>query len=188
VPFVHCPDCGDAALVDPSGRCPEGHTVAIAAPSGDLLDQLHAVLAEPPTVEARPAEHTGTTFVGTPTAASSTEEATHLDELVSLTAAMRSLDDRSREAGAASSLEAQRREDLDDTTELIGRGPQPPRIDPPDAAIDTAIFEPVAVATTTTPTVSTGIDASSFTAKGHRVVSHPRRRGTRTPARARFRR
>lgn len=27
MPFTHCLDCGDQALIDPSGRCPEGHDV-----------------------------------------------------------------------------------------------------------------------------------------------------------------
>jgi hypothetical protein len=30
VPFAHCIDCGSSALIDPSGRCPEGHTVGAA--------------------------------------------------------------------------------------------------------------------------------------------------------------
>jgi hypothetical protein len=30
VPFAHCLDCGTSALVDPSGRCPEGHVVGAA--------------------------------------------------------------------------------------------------------------------------------------------------------------
>ncbi|MEX1178736.1 MAG: hypothetical protein WEB09_09770 [Nitriliruptor sp.] len=30
MPFVHCPDCGASAMIDPSGRCPEGHIVGVA--------------------------------------------------------------------------------------------------------------------------------------------------------------
>jgi hypothetical protein len=30
VPFAHCIECGSSALIDPSGRCPEGHTVGAA--------------------------------------------------------------------------------------------------------------------------------------------------------------
>jgi hypothetical protein len=30
VPFAHCIDCGNSALIDPSGRCPEGHIVGAA--------------------------------------------------------------------------------------------------------------------------------------------------------------
>lgn len=30
MPFAHCPPCGTSVLVDPSGRCPEGHTVGAA--------------------------------------------------------------------------------------------------------------------------------------------------------------
>jgi hypothetical protein len=30
VPFAHCIDCGTSALIDPSGRCPEGHEVGAA--------------------------------------------------------------------------------------------------------------------------------------------------------------
>lgn len=30
MPFVHCIDCGTPAMIDPSGRCPEGHTVGAA--------------------------------------------------------------------------------------------------------------------------------------------------------------
>ena len=30
VPFAHCTDCGTPALIDPSGRCPEGHLVGAA--------------------------------------------------------------------------------------------------------------------------------------------------------------
>jgi hypothetical protein len=34
VPFAHCPPCGNRALIDPTGRCPEGHEVGAAAGRG----------------------------------------------------------------------------------------------------------------------------------------------------------
>lgn len=35
MPFAPCPACDRTALVDPSGRCPEGHLVALATVGGD---------------------------------------------------------------------------------------------------------------------------------------------------------
>lgn len=31
MPFAHCTACGSRALIDPTGRCPEGHAVGVAA-------------------------------------------------------------------------------------------------------------------------------------------------------------
>jgi hypothetical protein len=68
VPFAHCIDCGSSALIDPSGRCPEGHTVGaagarVAAAIGSATPHpdepqpwVHQVQLAPEVVDAAPPE------------------------------------------------------------------------------------------------------------------------------------
>ncbi len=178
MPFAHCLECGTSAMIDPSGRCPEGHVVGAAGarvaaaigsstphpdepqpwvgvveaeggdapaedrvarpkpvpgvpapPAGtsspaadDLLRELHALgdlaaasdaPATPPTATPAPAPAAPAPAPAapapapaappTPTPPSAADEATDLDALANLAAAVRSLDDRGADAPPAGS-------------------------------------------------------------------------------------
>jgi hypothetical protein len=101
VPFAHCPACAGPAVLDPPGRCPEGHLVGAAGvgPDGGTERGLTAPAWLGPTSPAVPITSLSLDRARTPAPASSPEEATDLDELASLVAAVQSLDDRGARAG-----------------------------------------------------------------------------------------
>jgi hypothetical protein len=241
VPFAHCTDCGTPALIDPSGRCPEGHEVghpgdrvataigtsaphpdepkpwvgvvdidpiridnqpleprvalppslpavqgatpdvvrdpAPAVGSDDLLRELHALgdlddlgsggPAETPPSPARatappaaaqppppaPAAHAPVQSVppanlavtpGSPAPPSSPEEATDLDELASLAAAIGSLDDR----GAV-------------TTAPLSPPPSAPRAPSPTPASSADVIDELWAAAESSHAAPPSADASS---------------------------
>jgi hypothetical protein len=118
VPFAHCIDCGNSALIDPSGRCPEGHIVGaagarVAAAIGSAtphpdepLPWVHQVVLDPDLLDDDAAEPR---TVRPPSVPSAPDPSPRADQVAT--------DDLMRELHALG--------DLSDLGDLAGPSPSP---------------------------------------------------------------